>query len=69
MTRAISNYDVVPVSYQYNEVNKEPTHLTAREVFGICRECGGDIPGGHESMKCFMCRTSSDEWRDEEFYA
>lgn len=38
--------------------------ITASEIVGICRDCGRDIVGSHESMKCRSCRTSNEEWTD-----
>lgn len=43
-------------------------YLTAQTPIGICRECGRDIPSGHESMKCYLCRSNHEEWTDEALY-
>lgn len=38
--------------------------VTVESPVGICRECGRDIPGAHESMKCDRCRSFSEEWKN-----
>lgn len=68
MTRAtqiefLTAFPVIP-ERSYVNYYQDITHVTARETFGTCRECGRDVPGGHESMKCYLCRSTNEEWRD-----
>lgn len=52
----------------FREILNEITHETVHAPVGICRECGRDVPCGHESMKCYVCRTRSEEWNDADLY-
>jgi hypothetical protein len=60
--RDFTDEEVVSRTYSHADVNQDATHVTARETLGICRECGRDIPGGHESMKCYLHRSYTEEW-------
>lgn len=45
----------------YLDYYQDVTHVTAREPFITCRECGCDVPAGNESMKCNNGRSNNEE--------
>lgn len=62
-------FDVIETNKRPAEIDpSDVLHVTARTPVGICRECGRDITGGHESMKCLYCRSHSEEWNDADLY-
>jgi predicted RNA-binding Zn-ribbon protein involved in translation (DUF1610 family) len=57
---------VVAETNAHEQTQKHTSNKVAYHVF-TCRECGRDVVGYHESMKCDRCRTWSDNWRDYDY--